>query len=654
MIGLGLSLNEACKAVCEVANGMFDRKWKVAGSNNDIFDKNTLPDKRRIREALDLAEAQALCVVADEIIKTSNEGQMITHAVDSTTKKGIGQFAVQGIHIGKELPFALPLTNICGEKTDDIALQVDLMFEILAAVKKQPVEELYKHVDTDITDSTEHNKGFNKILQEMYGLEKPAGQLFCGTHTTLGFASAMNKVTRTLEQDMKVESVLSGFMVDMQVDSKNSSVAGQALDMCLKLVAPEYLHKTWNYCNLFKNYLERNGVPMILFSYKDQRFGCLSRAASVLLFYYNHLSDFLEKNPQICNRLACLVRDLLNLPYLKVIFVAFASLGVHVVEPFYARTIANCATHTDLKEFYRTLYQSMSEPITTSFFVFEKPAFCGISDQLFLRVKESYGLPVLHAVSSVALDHKEELVMLTNLMLSEMKIVLARQRRDYGVDEEAFPAVYPIEKQASNINGTPVNNCGMESFCGQVDYRAKKLRTLKAVSRSMVIEKAKALRQGCTTSIRYFKDAVKAKKEIELHWAKQMKEKFAKGADEKQIIAQRKEKKRLNMLECLKYQGGPFTNAEQVKEYLEKQDIDEKSKKDRMKKEIQFARESSTTLPKTDPLFKIQITLPSKKRRDKNSQEYGESMMSYLGKKEDYVCLEFEKFRDSLVKYVIT
>ena len=133
-----------------------------------------------------------------------------------------------------------------------------------------------------------------------------------------------------------------------------------------------------------------------------------------------------------------------------------------------------------------------------------------------------------------------------------------------------------------------------------------------------------------------------------------MKEKFAKGADEKQIIAQRKEKKRLNMLECLKYQGGPFTNAEQVKEYLEKQDIDEKSKKDRMKKEIQFARESSTTLPKTDPLFKIQITLPSKKRRDKNSQEYGESMMSYLGKKEDYVCLEFEKFRDSLVKYVIT
>ena len=56
----------------------------------------------------------------------------------------------------------------------------------------------------------------------------------------------------------------------------------------------------------------------------------------------------------------------------------------------------------------------------------------------------------------------------------------------------------------------------MESFCGQVDYCAKKLRTLKAVNRSMVIEKAKALRQGSTITIRSFKDAVKAKKEIEL------------------------------------------------------------------------------------------------------------------------------------------
>ena len=43
----------------------------------------------------------------------------------------------------------------------------------------------------------------------------------------------------------KVETVLSHFMVGMELTSKNSSLAGQALDMILKLVAPEYGHKMW-------------------------------------------------------------------------------------------------------------------------------------------------------------------------------------------------------------------------------------------------------------------------------------------------------------------------------------------------------------------------------------------------------------------------
>ena len=48
LIGHGLSVNEACKSVCEVANGIFDRKWKEADSDEYYFDLDTLPDKRRI------------------------------------------------------------------------------------------------------------------------------------------------------------------------------------------------------------------------------------------------------------------------------------------------------------------------------------------------------------------------------------------------------------------------------------------------------------------------------------------------------------------------------------------------------------------------------------------------------------------------------
>ena len=38
---------------------------------------------------------------------------------------------------------------------------------------------------------------------------------------------------------MEAEEVVKTFMVDLDYDTKNYSVAGQALDMMLRLVAPE-------------------------------------------------------------------------------------------------------------------------------------------------------------------------------------------------------------------------------------------------------------------------------------------------------------------------------------------------------------------------------------------------------------------------------
>ena len=66
--------------------------------------------------------------------------------------------------------------------------------------------------------------------------------------------------------------------------------------------------------------------------------------------------------------------------------------------------------------------------------------------------------------------------------------------------------------------------------------------------------------------------------------------------------------------------------------------------------EMQFARDSSTTLPKVDPLFKIQVVLPNKKRRDKTSTEFGEALMVFLGKKADRSIMEYSAFQNSLTK----
>ena len=182
--------------------------------------------------------------------------------------------------------------------------------------------------DTLITDLVEHNKGVNQILADMYNLVKVPCQLFCGSHTVLGFSNAMNQVVMKVELRMGLDKVLAGFMVGMELDSKHGSMAGQSLDMILRLVAPEYKHKSWNYHGSYTHYLQERGLDLTLFSYKDHRFGCLSRASAVCLMNYEHIEGFLSSNPQISNKHACLIRELQNLPHLKLIYSAFAILGV--------------------------------------------------------------------------------------------------------------------------------------------------------------------------------------------------------------------------------------------------------------------------------------------------------------------------------------
>ena len=242
---------------------------------------------------------------------------------------------------------------------------------------------------------------------------------------------------------MKLETVLSKFMVFMDMDSKNGSLAGQALDMQLKLVAPEYKHKSWNYHGLYTNYLEQRDIELSLFAYKDHRFGLLGRASAVLSHNYEHLAAFLSDHPHISNKLACLVRELMNLPHLKVIYACFVILGVQLVEPFYSKTIQPEATHSTLKIFYQGLYTNLTmDWVETSFILLNKPHFSGISEDLFTAIKKSYGDTVLKSVIEVALEQEEDVLLLINHMLPELGKTLGRQRRDYALDEKAFPVEF--------------------------------------------------------------------------------------------------------------------------------------------------------------------------------------------------------------------
>ncbi|KAH3840738.1 hypothetical protein DPMN_114194 [Dreissena polymorpha] len=77
-------------------------------------------------------------------------------------------------------------------------------------------------------------------------------------------------------------------------------------------------------------------------------------------------------------------------------------------------------------------------------------------------------------------------------MQPHLQTAIARQRRDYGIDEETFSMEHFVIEQACNLV-TPVQNIWMETQCGKVDYRLKKLGRLNAVSRSAFYKRARSV-----------------------------------------------------------------------------------------------------------------------------------------------------------------
>ena len=130
---------------------------------------------------------------------------------------------------------------------------------------------------------------------------------------------------------------------------------------------------------------------------------------------------------------------------------------------------------------------------------------------------------------------EEHCVKLANFIIPELRVLLARQRRDYEISED-FPATYPVNDQAPNVDDTPIN-LAMRRLLGTTDYRLHKLKILHAVSRSMVFSKTADLRVIYDKSFKSFRQEAEKKAGVSLKWSERMKEKYSKGMDEKSYCA---------------------------------------------------------------------------------------------------------------------
>ncbi len=174
----------------------------------------------------------------------------------------------------------------------------------------------------------------------------------------------------------------------------------------------------------------------------------------------------------------------------------------------------------------------------------------------------------------------------------------------------------PVFDQAAKIDETQVNYIGMERQCGKFDYWLKKYLKLTAVSRSIILQRSKQLREGELPSFRGFKEAAKAKLDKGYGWLESQKLKFKEGADQEEEIVQRTERRRLDMLDKLKFYGGPFTDSREVEIFLEDTNLDDRAKQQRLKLKIQFARERAVRFYLVLIIYsKIMKTQPNGKKR---------------------------------------
>ena len=109
----------------------------------------------------------------------------------------------------------MPILGVSSETTQNTADAIACDFKILEAASGILAKELYNAVDVHMADSTAHNKGVAAALASQFERAKAAGQIFCDSHTTLGFDRRMSKDVHDIKDKMGMQSLFNGFLLDV-------------------------------------------------------------------------------------------------------------------------------------------------------------------------------------------------------------------------------------------------------------------------------------------------------------------------------------------------------------------------------------------------------------------------------------------------------
>ena len=667
--GHNFSYHESQLAIKIVANRLFGRNWKIPEEKSRIskydeddeqattttpIDNNTLPTRSTVRSKLKQMHAMSLKLIGNRIVEAKKEGSLLTHATDSTSRKHVGTFAPAGVHVNRDEYIPLPTLSISSETTKSVAEAIETDFKMVAVAAGMETDELYANIDLHMTDATNHNKGISVEAAKLMNREIPAGQLFCNPHTALGFDRGMEAVVNGIEVIMGMDQLLKCFLLTVDIDQKRDTVSLTFVSWVLSLFGPDNIEKPWNYHKDLNDQLKREDRPMHLFQLKDMRFGLLSQSCARVFYHWNDFCTFFESLDYVTNKLACLCRDAMNLPHIRLVAATLAAFGIHLVSPFFAQTKGK-STHTELQAYFTEVHSSLlNDTIDESFFEFNGGYFRGISSYFVQSIKKNeYGVDVAFAVTETAHDSITDAVKLANKIRVKMAEVLSQQRGSYygfGGKEKQF---YVFD-QAEDVDRAITNNLEQERQCGDTAQRLKKKPSIPTVSRGVILKRTTEMRDENPNPSEFRKmgPVVKAIEKINSEWTAKQDELRRAGCLKKEAQKLHVDQRKLDILERLKAAGGPFSNSEQVEVFVNQVKDTKKERKlaqKRLREEVTYARDTSVSLPRAHLLFKMFGKDPStNKRRLKTVEEFAQSLKVLLGNASERATVTLDDFQRAL------
>ena len=158
------------------------------------------------------------------------------------------------------------------------------------------------------------------------------------------------------------------------------------------------------------------------------------------------------------------------------------------------------------------------------------------------------------------------------------------------------------------LKKAPINNMSSEGAVGGFNYELGNRGRNEVDAASSCFMKSKSydlVELKPAGEFNKHRKQVGAVNRLVVEWKKKQAELQEAGLDKKEAASLSTEKRKMGDLQKLKLCGGPFTTPEEVDAVVDDEALSQTEKVDRLYTEVRYARDTTLSLPKNSPIFRL-------------------------------------------------